>query len=183
MARGSWDDFTSKWGFGDGACSEDRDFRARDKIVSKLNADPGFQREKVMAVAWDSTGSHNACFVLLFPNPDGLSTEELVVAWEGDRIQDADEMPGLDDYDSLDRLIGEAYDEIDSEADAGLIEACKCALADLEGIMPDHDPSGDRTEPGWQTIRQLRRELKKAGVELDSDTLRVEETDPEGKES
>jgi len=120
MARGSWDDFTSKWGFGDGACSEDRDFRARDKIVSKLNADPGFQREKVTAVAWDSTGSHNACFVLLFPNPDGLSAEELVAAWEGDRIKETDEMPDLEgeyEYgDGIGGLIGEAYDKIEPEA-------------------------------------------------------------------
>ena len=32
---------------------------------------------------------------------------------------------------------------------------CRCALADLEGIMPEFDASGDREHPGWQTIAGL----------------------------
>ncbi len=32
---------------------------------------------------------------------------------------------------------------------------CRCALADLEGIMPEFEPSGDREHPGWQTIAGL----------------------------
>ena len=31
----------------------------------------------------------------------------------------------------------------------------RCALADLEGIMPEFEPSGDRTHPGWLTIAEL----------------------------
>jgi len=30
------------------------------------------------------------------------------------------------------------------------------ALADLEGVMPEFEPSGDRTHPGWKTIEELR---------------------------
>ena len=37
-----------------------------------------------------------------------------------------------------------------------LLAAARCALADLEGIMPEFDPDGDRTHPGWQTIKDLR---------------------------
>jgi hypothetical protein len=35
--------------------------------------------------------------------------------------------------------------------------ALRCALADLEGIMPEFEPSGDREHPAWKTIKQLKR--------------------------
>lgn len=37
-----------------------------------------------------------------------------------------------------------------------LLLAARCALADLEGIMPDFEPSGDREHPAWETIKLLR---------------------------
>ena len=37
----------------------------------------------------------------------------------------------------------------------------RCALADLEGIMPEFEPSGDRTHPGWRTVWELRNYLEK----------------------
>ncbi len=40
-----------------------------------------------------------------------------------------------------------------------LIEAAKCALADLEGIMPEFEPSGDRQHSGWKTINELKKAL------------------------
>ena len=43
-----------------------------------------------------------------------------------------------------------------------LLLACRCALADLEGIMPEYDPSGDRTHPGWQTIKDLQKAISEA---------------------
>ena len=36
-----------------------------------------------------------------------------------------------------------------------LLEA-KCALADLEGVMEEFEPSGDREHPAWDTIDKLR---------------------------
>ena len=41
-------------------------------------------------------------------------------------------------------------------ASAEMFSTCKNALADLEGIMPEVDPSGDRTHPAWKTIEELR---------------------------
>ena len=38
-------------------------------------------------------------------------------------------------------------------------ECALCALADLEGIMPQIEPSGERKHPGWQTIEDLRQAL------------------------
>ena len=49
-----------------------------------------------------------------------------------------------------------------SVATPELLAAAVCALADLEGIMPEFDPDGDRTHPGWQTIKELRAAIAKA---------------------
>jgi hypothetical protein len=42
------------------------------------------------------------------------------------------------------------------KASPRLLQAAECALADLEGIMPEIEPSGDRTHPGWETIKELQ---------------------------
>lgn len=34
-----------------------------------------------------------------------------------------------------------------------------CVIADLEGIMPDVDPSGDRTHSGWRTLKECQELL------------------------
>ena len=40
--------------------------------------------------------------------------------------------------------------------------AARCALADLEGIMPEFEPSGDREHSGWKTIEELKNAIAKA---------------------
>lgn len=45
-----------------------------------------------------------------------------------------------------------------------LIQAAQCALADLEAIMPEFEPSGDRTHPAWATIEELRAALEPFGA-------------------
>jgi hypothetical protein len=42
---------------------------------------------------------------------------------------------------------------------AELVSCCENALADLEGIMPEFEPSGDREHPGWLTIEELKATL------------------------
>lgn len=54
-----------------------------------------------------------------------------------------------------------------------LLLAAKCALADLEGIMPEIDPSGDRKHPGWQTIKEL-----KAAINPFDPTVEIEKDKP-----
>ncbi len=39
-------------------------------------------------------------------------------------------------------------------------DICKCALADLEGIMPEVEPSGERTHSAWKTIEELKEVVK-----------------------
>ena len=43
-----------------------------------------------------------------------------------------------------------------------LLITARCALADLEGILPEFEPSGEREHPGWQTIQDLRKAIEKA---------------------
>lgn len=43
-----------------------------------------------------------------------------------------------------------------------LLAALKAALADLEGIMPEFEPSGERMHPGWLTIAEARAAIDAA---------------------
>lgn len=43
-----------------------------------------------------------------------------------------------------------------------LMKAAVYALADLEGIMPDFEPSGLRKHPAWMTIKDLHAAIAKA---------------------
>ena len=46
-----------------------------------------------------------------------------------------------------------------------LLQAAMCALADLEGIMPEFEPSGDREHPAWATIDELREAIDAVAAE------------------
>jgi len=119
MARGSFDDdFTSKWGFNDGASSEGRDFLARDGIVRGLNK----LLTKTVAVPFDRAGMHNACLILFFNRKDGLSPEQYLEASDEEECRAAEaiamtelsELPP--DKDGCDfemwELVNEVYDEL-----------------------------------------------------------------------
>ncbi len=43
-----------------------------------------------------------------------------------------------------------------------MLAALRCALADLQGIMPEHEPSGERQHPAWLTIDELYATIVKA---------------------
>ena len=47
------------------------------------------------------------------------------------------------------------------EINAELLVICKCALADLQGIMPEFEPDGDRKHPAWRTIKELKKYITK----------------------
>ena len=40
-----------------------------------------------------------------------------------------------------------------------LLELCRYALADLEGVMPEIEPGGAGNHPGWLTIRELKEAI------------------------
>jgi hypothetical protein len=107
MAIGTWDDFTDKFGFQDGAGVEDTDFRARAVLVKKLNDHPVMQKAKITAVEYDRPGMHNPCMILLFKNPNRLTAKQLLKKFlvEADFIET--ELPE-DDVD-VNEMISEAY--------------------------------------------------------------------------
>lgn len=98
---GSWDDFTSKYGFGDGEQLEDIDFAARTLIVERLNQLPEFHNQGIRAVAYDRPGLHNACLIVLLPALDGKSDDELLELWQNGTLTEV-ELPEceVDDPDN-----------------------------------------------------------------------------------
>lgn len=57
-----------------------------------------------------------------------------------------------------------------------LMAAAIYALADLKGIMPDYEPSGDRLHPGWSTIEELEDAIGKLLDKQEEDNDAVSET-------
>jgi hypothetical protein len=41
-----------------------------------------------------------------------------------------------------------------------MLAALRCALADLEGILPEYDP--EREHPAWETLEEVRAAIAKA---------------------
>lgn len=41
-----------------------------------------------------------------------------------------------------------------------MLEALQCALADLEGILPEFDP--EQEHPAWETLAEIRAAIAKA---------------------
>ena len=66
MAMGDWEDFTSKYGFGDGNRLECCDEVARDVLVRLLNEHPEMVAAGIRTEAFDRPGVHNSCLILLY---------------------------------------------------------------------------------------------------------------------
>ena len=110
MAVGSWEDFTSKFGFNDGESVEDRDFRARRCLVKLLNALPEF--EVIRAIEYDRGGAHNPCMIILLPNPNGKGDKTLLKDWFDKKIKECDLPDGDGEtYDTWE-LVAKAYAEV-----------------------------------------------------------------------
>ena len=45
-----------------------------------------------------------------------------------------------------------------------LLAAARCALADLEGILPEYDLTGESEHPAWKTIEELQAAINQAEV-------------------
>ena len=114
MARGTWDDFSDKWGFSDGAGVEQRDFDARSIVASRLNGLPEFNVARIRAVPYDRPGVHNPCLIILLPNPNHKSDDQLLADWATNKT-DAVQLPE-GNYD-VDEIIYEAYDQLEVESE------------------------------------------------------------------
>jgi hypothetical protein len=65
MADGTWDDFTSRGGFADGAASlSDIDYRARNLLVTKINERLEKTTCTYRAFAYNRPGMHNGLMIL-----------------------------------------------------------------------------------------------------------------------
>lgn len=74
---------------------------------------------------------------------------------EWERLSQEMEQDDARGFETLERLISQRRATID------LVVAAKSALADLEGIMPEFEPSGERNHPAWKTIKHLYRAIGK----------------------
>jgi hypothetical protein len=107
MATGTWDDFTDKYGFRDGATVEPRDFEARSTLVEVLNDHAAMKAAGLQAFEYDRPGLHNPC-LLVVVRGQGKSAAELLTSWLSGEIEEAP-LPnelGFEIYE----LVAEAYE-------------------------------------------------------------------------
>jgi len=106
MATGTWDDFTDKYGFCDGASVEPRDFEARSTLVEVLNDHPAVKAAGLQALEYDRPGLHNPCLVVVVKG-QGWSAAELLNSWLAGEIEQA---PLPDELElKISELVAEAY--------------------------------------------------------------------------
>ena len=108
MSRGTWDDFTDKFGFNDGESLEDRDFKARDLLVKLINKQ---MPPTARAIPFDRAGCHNACLVLLVEVPAGTTQKKAEKLFDTSNLVEASLPEGLE----IEDLVREAYDKIDDK--------------------------------------------------------------------
>lgn len=107
MARGTWEDFTSKYGFSDGASVEPRDFAARAKLVEMLNDHEVMKTAGLRALEYNRPGLHNPCLLVLVEGRAKSNTESLK-SWLAGEIGKAP-LPGELEL-TASQLVAEAYE-------------------------------------------------------------------------
>lgn len=107
MATGTWEDFTDKYGFRDGANVEPRDFEARSSLVELLNDHAAMKAAGLRAFEYDRPGLHNPCLVVVVRG-QGKSAAELLTSWQAGEIEEA---PLPDELElQIPELVAEAYE-------------------------------------------------------------------------
>jgi hypothetical protein len=107
MATGTWEDFTSKYGFSDGASVEPRDFEARAKLVDMLNDREAMKTAGLRALEYDRPGLHNPCLLVVVERR-AKSDAELLKSWLVGEIEEA-RLP--DELElAISELVAEAYE-------------------------------------------------------------------------
>jgi YD repeat-containing protein len=107
------------------------------------------------------------------------NTIDLTPSWRGIMpILIATAQPGNAAYAELQRLA--KYADETPHLMRELTSILKCALVDLVGIMPDFEPSGERTHPAWKTIQEIEVAIAKA--EGETKARLTQHTDARGNE-
>jgi len=84
--RPDWEQFTSKWGFGDGEMSEPIDFTARDLLVEEINKALDAVGEPIIVIKHDRFGMHNSCMAIVVKKVEQNTPE-----WHLERLLRRDE--------------------------------------------------------------------------------------------
>jgi hypothetical protein len=109
MAHGTWEDFTSKWGFSDGNCVDGIDFDARKLLVKAMNAHPAMVKAKMRVLELDPPTCHNSCVVIRV-KADDKSDEQLLEAYESGKLEETSLPDAVEEV--VEELICEAYEDV-----------------------------------------------------------------------
>lgn len=100
-------DFTSKYGFREGAAIEPRDERGRDEFIAQFNS----KSKSIRAVEWSRPGMHNWCMLIFFKRIHGWKPVQYINAWRSKEIMPLDpEAVRLPGNANLQKLIDEIYE-------------------------------------------------------------------------
>jgi hypothetical protein len=73
MSRGTWEDFSDKYGFNDGNSVDTLDYAARDFLLKKLNGNQIMRGRKLRAVTVICATVHNGCQIFIVRDEGALS--------------------------------------------------------------------------------------------------------------
>jgi len=107
MATGTWEDFTNKYGFSDGAGVEPRDFEARAKLGGMLNDHEAMKTAGLRALEYDRPGFHNPCLLIVVER-QAKSDLELLKSWLAGEIEETSLPVELEL--AISELVAEAYE-------------------------------------------------------------------------
>ena len=51
------------------------------------------------------------------------------------------------------------------------LSAMKCAFLDLEGILPEFEPNGERGHPAWETLTELEVIIQKEDPSFEGSSI------------
>jgi hypothetical protein len=105
----TWEDFTSKSGFGDGELIENRDLEVRNRLVEWLNEEGDGQ---IIAVPYDAVTPHNPLRILVFQSCP-LDDDELLAQYHEYGLDEVPLPRGIDV--EVDIVIASIYETIDTE--------------------------------------------------------------------
>lgn len=117
MALGSWEDFTSKWGFNEGASTESRDYEARSLIVAELNEMTAVKAAKIRMVEYDRPGLHNSCLILIFLNAKDRTDAELLADWKAGKVEEVDVPVSVSE--AINEVVSEVYASLSPDESDG----------------------------------------------------------------
>lgn len=104
--QGTWEDFTSKYGFGDGEQWNEWDCEARKELVRLLNRTKVLKEKGLRAFEFDRPGIHNALLIIF------LEKGRTLADWQKGKCSILEKDPEGIDYD---KLVDDAYYNVEKK--------------------------------------------------------------------